>query len=268
MWTAEAWKASVNTRAPKGGDARTKLRVELLKVELEGLGAEIRRGHKGLVRCDMSICARDERVPSVPSFRSRTTRLKPSRSGTGTAVAAWRHCRKAFSWTDYQLSAAAAQQNGTLGSPSRGRRRVGVPTPTLQLNAVLVDVGRHGRVKKESVSGEVVVPLGEALGEFPRGATSGQPSHDGSRVYDLMDPELGERVGTVTLRLHGHRPNRGKYVRWSRGVGGLMWMMWMWMWMWVWMWMWMLVVMWMWMLVVIVIVIVIVVDGDCDCGGW
>ena len=34
----------------------------------------------------------------------------------------------------------------------------------------------------------------------------GRPRHDGSQVYNLIDSEVGERIGTITLRLRGRRP--------------------------------------------------------------
>ena len=62
---------------------------------------------------------------------------------------------------------AAANDRG-LSSPM-ARRRMARVTPSLHVAVVLVDASSSGRVRDETVVGEVVVPLAEALGEFASG---------------------------------------------------------------------------------------------------
>ena len=152
-------------------------------MEIDGLGRHLRRSKEDLVRCDMAIKANSKRVragwacggasasladsqgsgapaqiPSISSFRSRPAQLKPG-SRRNSAVAAWKQCRKAWAWTDYEV-AAAVTDGGAL---ARRRARV---VPALHVAVLLMDKGRRGRVTAENVQGQVVVPLGEALGEF------------------------------------------------------------------------------------------------------
>lgn len=131
-------------------------------------------------------------MPSIAAFRSRPAQLKPG-SRHKSAVATWKHCGKAWAWTDYEV-AAAVTDGGAL---ARRRARV---VPALHVAVLLVDQGRRGRVKAENVQGQVVVPLGEVLGEFAGARDASESSHGRHKyVQPSTQCSAGARVHNIAV---------------------------------------------------------------------